>query len=113
MDNALWDLFAKSRKKPLWKLVVDFTPEEFVNATAFRYITDAITREEAVELLKAKAATKAEREARVIEVGYPAYVTSAGWLGACSFPLSSVCDKLVSLIALHFAQATATKRSLG
>ena len=52
-----------------------------MNATAFRYITDAITREEALEMLKQKAATKAEREAHVREVGYPAYVTSAGWLG--------------------------------
>ena len=52
-----------------------------MNATAFRYITDAITKEEALALLKAKAATKAERETHVREVGYPAYVTSAGWLG--------------------------------
>ncbi|GJJ11514.1 hypothetical protein Clacol_005747 [Clathrus columnatus] len=81
VDNALWDLFAKSRKKPLWKLIVDFTPEELVQATAFRYISDAITREEALQMLKEKEATKSEREAFVKENGYPAYVTSAGWLG--------------------------------
>ncbi|KDQ08660.1 hypothetical protein BOTBODRAFT_37810 [Botryobasidium botryosum FD-172 SS1] len=81
VDNALWDLFAKSRKKPLWKLIVDMSPEELVRSTAFRYITDAITPEEALEMLKAKQAGKAGREAKVREVGYPAYVTSAGWLG--------------------------------
>ena len=79
-------MFAKSRKKPLWKLVVDMTPvndicakrenktdrnlqEEIVSATAFRYITDAITPEEALKMLKEKDATKAEREKHVREVG--------------------------------------------
>jgi len=81
VNNALWDLFAKSRKKPLWKLIVDFTPEELVRATAFRYITDAITREEALQMLKEKEAGKKERETFVRQHGYPAYVTSAGWLG--------------------------------
>lgn len=81
VDNALWDLFARSRKKPLWKLVVDFTPEELVRAAAWRYISDAITKEEAIEMLKAKEAGKKDREVKVRELGYPAYVTSAGWLG--------------------------------
>ena len=81
VDNALWDLFARARRKPLWKLVADFSPEELVRATAFRYITDALTPEEALRMLKEKEAGKAEREKTVREVGYPAYVTSAGWLG--------------------------------
>ncbi|KAK2464512.1 hypothetical protein APHAL10511_003491 [Amanita phalloides] len=81
VDNALWDMYARARRKPLWKLVVDMTPEELVRATAFRYITDVMTREEAVRLLREKEAGKREREAKVIEIGYPAYVTSAGWLG--------------------------------
>jgi len=55
--------------------------EELVNAAVFRYITDAITKEEALEMLRSRAATKADREQRVRETGYPAYVTSAGWLG--------------------------------
>jgi L-fuconate dehydratase len=54
-----------------------------VKATTFRYITDAITPEEALTMLKEKAATKEEREKRVRTEGYPAYVTSAGWLGKC------------------------------
>jgi L-fuconate dehydratase len=79
--NAVWDLYAKSRNKPLWKLIVDFTPEEFVRATTFRYITDAITKEEALALLKKMEPTKKQREAEVLKRGYPAYTTSAGWLG--------------------------------
>jgi L-fuconate dehydratase len=81
VNNALWDMFARARGKPLWKLVVDMTPEELVDATAFRYITDAITRDEAIALLKAKEAGKRDRETTVRELGYPAYVTSVGWLG--------------------------------
>lgn len=79
--NAIWDMFAKARGKPLWKLIVDFTPEEFVNATTFRYITDAINREEALALLKKLEPTKQAREKEVIERGYPSYTTSVGWLG--------------------------------
>jgi len=52
-----------------------------VNSAAFRYITDAITREEAVAILKSREAGKAEREKKVRDIGYPAYVTSAGWIG--------------------------------
>ncbi|KAF8333299.1 mandelate racemase/muconate lactonizing enzyme [Amanita rubescens] len=81
VDNALWDMYARSRKKPLWKLIVDMTPEGIVRSTTFKYITDAITKEEALQLLREKEAGKKEREAKVREIGYPAYVTSAGWLG--------------------------------
>ncbi|RXW25290.1 hypothetical protein EST38_g629 [Candolleomyces aberdarensis] len=69
VNNALWDMYARSRKKPLWKLIIDFTPEEFVRSTTFRYISDVITKEEALELLKAKEAGKKEREAKVKELG--------------------------------------------
>ncbi|BEI86576.1 hypothetical protein CcaverHIS002_0608630 [Cutaneotrichosporon cavernicola] len=81
VSNALWDMYAKARGKPLWKLIVDFTPEEFVKSTCFRYITDAITKDEALALLKKQEAGKAAREKEVIERGYPAYTTSVGWLG--------------------------------
>lgn len=70
VNNALWDMYARSRNKPLWKLVVDFTAEEIVQSAAFRYISDAITKEEALVLLKEKEATKKEREAKVIELGF-------------------------------------------
>jgi len=81
VDNALWDMYARERQKPLWKLIADMTPEELVKSATFRYITDAITPDEALAMLKAKEATKNEREAIVRSQGYPAYVTSAGWLG--------------------------------
>jgi len=81
VNNAVWDMYARSRSKPLWKLIVDFTPEELVKSAAWRYISDAITRDEALAMLKEKEAGKKEREERVRAEGYPAYVTSAGWLG--------------------------------
>ncbi|KAG9100707.1 hypothetical protein FRC06_003844 [Ceratobasidium sp. 370] len=65
VNNAVWDLYAKSRKKPLWKLVVDMSPEELVASTAFRYISDAITKEEAIAMLKSRESSKAEREAKM------------------------------------------------
>lgn len=79
--NAIWDLYAKARGKPLWKLIADFSPEEFVKSVSFRYITDAITPEEALKMLKDKESTKKQREEDVIKRGYPAYTTSVGWLG--------------------------------
>jgi L-fuconate dehydratase len=79
--NAVWDLYAKAEGKPLWKLLADMTPERLVACVPFRYITDALTREEALELLRRLEPTKAEREAHIRERGYPAYTTSAGWLG--------------------------------
>ena len=71
-------MYARSVQKPLWQLVTDFTPEEFVNATAFRYISDAVTKEEALDLLKKLEPTKAERIEKVKKLGYPAYTTSVG-----------------------------------
>ncbi len=63
--NAVWDLYAKTEGKPLWKLIVDMTPEQFVSCIDFRYITDALTPDEALAMLQANAATKAEREAEM------------------------------------------------
>ncbi|MCS7057496.1 MAG: L-fuconate dehydratase [Meiothermus sp.] len=79
--NAVWDLWARSQGKPLWKLVVDMTPEELVRCVDFRYLTDALTPEEALEHLRRMAPGKPEREARLLREGYPAYTTSVGWLG--------------------------------
>src|SRR5215467_13099357 len=79
--NAVWDLWAKSQGKPLWRLLVDMTPEDLVHCIDFRYLSDALTPEEALALLQRQAPTKAERIATLMEKGYPAYTTSAGWLG--------------------------------
>ncbi|RDX40772.1 enolase C-terminal domain-like protein [Lentinus brumalis] len=110
VDNALWDMFARARGKPLWKLVVDMTPEEIVDATAFRYITDALTREEALAMLKEKAATRAEREAKVREVGYPAYVTSAGWLGYSDEKVARLTREAVQAGFNHFKMKVGADR---
>jgi L-fuconate dehydratase len=79
--NAVWDLYAKSEGKPLWKLLVDMAPEQLVACVPFRYLTDAITPDEALAILWRNASTCQEREAEMLERGYPAYTTSAGWLG--------------------------------
>ena len=79
--NAVWDLWAKAVGKPVWKLVADLSPEEFVGLIDFRYITDCITPDEALALLRERAVGKAEREADLMANGYPCYTTSAGWLG--------------------------------
>jgi L-fuconate dehydratase len=69
VNNALWDMYARSRRKPLWKLVVDMTPEELVRSAVFRYISDAISKEEALAVLRVKLPGKREREAEVREYG--------------------------------------------
>jgi L-fuconate dehydratase len=79
--NAVWDLYAKAEGKPLWKLLSDMSPEELVRCVDFRYITDALTPEEALELLRKNEPTKAERKREMLRDGFPAYTTSAGWLG--------------------------------
>jgi len=79
--NAVWDLYAKAAAKPLWKLLADLSPAEIVAAIDFRYISDALTPDEARDILERQRATKADREQRLLQSGYPAYTTSAGWIG--------------------------------
>ncbi|MEU5727153.1 L-fuconate dehydratase [Micromonospora sp. NPDC047738] len=79
--NAMWDLKAKAAGKPVWKLLADMSPAEIVELVDFRYLTDALTPDEALEILRKAEPGKAEREARLREQGYPAYTTSPGWLG--------------------------------
>ncbi|PZU10946.1 L-fuconate dehydratase [Sphingomonas sp.] len=79
--NAVWDLWAKAVGKPVWRLVADMSPEEIVRAIDFRYLTDCVTPDEALDLLRAREGGKAERIAILEAEGYPCYTTSAGWLG--------------------------------
>jgi L-galactonate dehydratase len=80
--NALWDLWAKVLQKPVWKIIADMTPEEIVRLIDFRYIVDALTPEEALELLKKAEKGKDQRIKEALQNGaVPAYTTSAGWLG--------------------------------
>jgi len=91
--NAVWDLYAKSEGKPLWKLLADMTPEELVACVDFTYITDAITPAEALAMLKKKESGKQERIAQLKEKGYPAYTTSAGWLGYSDEKMRRLCQE--------------------
>ncbi|MET4783242.1 L-fuconate dehydratase [Glaciihabitans sp. UYNi722] len=79
--NAMWDLAARRANKPLWKLLTDMTPTELVDATDLKYLSDVLTRDEAIALLEELAPTRATRVAELSESGYPCYTTSAGWLG--------------------------------
>jgi len=97
--NAVWDLYAKLEGKPLWKLLADMTPEQIVACVDFRYIDDAVTPDEALELLRRNVSTKAEREAVLLERGFPAYTTSAGWLG---YPEATLPERARDAIASGF-----------
>ena len=100
--NAVWDLWAKIERKPLWKLLVDMTPEELVRCIDFRYITDALTPAEAVALLERNVSTKALREAELQRIGYPAYTTSAGWLGYSDEKIRRLCREGIADGWSHF-----------
>ena len=88
--NAVWDLYARRAGKPLWRLLADLSPEQLVDLVDFRYLGDALTRDEALELLHAAVPGRAERTERLLADGYPAYATTPGWLGYTD-------DKLVRL----------------
>ncbi len=94
--NAVWDLWAKAAGKPLWKLVTDMTPEELVACVDFRYITDALSPQEALAILRQAAPAKGEREAEMLAEGYPAYTTSAGWLGYGDDKIRRLCREAVA-----------------
>src|ERR1043165_8686294 len=94
--NAVWDLWAKQQGKPLWRLLVDLSPEELVRCVDFRYITDALTPDEATALLREKQAGKAGRLATLMAKGVPAYTTSAGWLGYSDDKLRRLCREAIA-----------------
>lgn len=93
--NAIWDLWAKSEGKAVWKLVADLSPEQLVNCIDFRYLTDCIDQEEALSLLTEKAKDKAQREQTLLSEGYPCYTTSAGWLGYSEEKLARLCQEAI------------------
>ena len=94
--NALWDLFAKERKVPLWKLLGDLTPEQTVATIDFRYISDALTPTEALEILTAAQEKKLVNAQILLEKGVPAYTTSPGWLGYSDEKMLDLTGKAVT-----------------
>lgn len=93
--NACWDLSARLRGKPLWRMLAEMTPEELVAAADMRYLSDVLTRDEAIALLRRLAPTRHERIAELERSGYPAYTTSAGWLGYDDATLRRLCQEAV------------------
>lgn len=80
--NAVWDLAARMSGKPLWRLLTEMSPEQLVDAADLRYLSDALTRDEALAILQKQAPSRLERIADLeARGGYPCYTTSAGWLG--------------------------------
>ena len=91
--NSLWDVWGKIEQKPVWKLLADMTPEETVSLVDFRYISDALSEQEALEILREKFSTRGEREEGLRREGYPLYTTSAGWLGYSDEQIRGLCAK--------------------
>jgi L-fuconate dehydratase len=93
--NAVWDLLAKQADKPVWRLVADMPAEEIADIVDYRYLTDVLTRDEAVAILKRTEAGKAERIATLEAEGYACYTTSAGWLGYDDAKLRRLCQEAI------------------
>lgn len=93
--NATWDLLAKLEEKPLWKLLADMSAEELVSCIDFTYISDMITPEEAVVLLREKEPGRDAREKEMMEEGFPAYTTSTGWLGYGDDKIRDLCRQAI------------------
>jgi L-fuconate dehydratase len=100
--NAVWDLYAKSEKKPLWKLLADMSPRQIVSCIDFRYISDALTPDDAMAILERHAGTKAVREAELLRTGYRAYNTSVGWFGYSDERIRLLCREALAQGWRHF-----------
>ncbi|MEU5322511.1 L-fuconate dehydratase [Streptomyces sp. NPDC021056] len=94
--NAVWDLAAKRAGKPLWRLLADADPEWLVAQIDFRYLTDVLTPQEALEILRKGREGAGDRTARLLERGYPAYTTSPGWLGYSDEKLTRLATQAVA-----------------
>jgi L-fuconate dehydratase len=100
--NAVWDLYAKSEGKPVWKLLAEMDPEQIVGAIDFRYIEDALTRDEALAILRKGKTGQSDRLAKIAREGYPAYTTSAGWFGFSDEKIRSLCREGLANGWTHF-----------
>lgn len=100
--NAVWDLWARAEGKPLWKMAADMPPEQLVECIDFRYLGNALTRDEALQILEQNEPTKGAREAELLEIGFPAYTTSAGWLGYSDHRIRRLCREALAGGWEHF-----------
>src|ERR1700674_5759100 len=99
--NAVWDLYAKVEGKPLWKLLADMSPEQLVGCVDFRYIDDALSPDEAIEILRLNVATRPAREMEMLREGFPAYTTSAGWMGYSDDKIRTLADRAMAAGFTH------------
>ncbi len=100
--NAIWDLWARREGKPTWKLLADMSPEQLVSCIDFMWITDALTPDEALAILRKNAPTRAAREAEMLRDGFPAYTTSTGWIGYSDEKVRRLCREAVAAGWTHF-----------
>jgi len=100
--NAIWDLYAKSLKKPVWRVLSDMTPTEIVDLVDWTYLSDALDPAEARERLEEKVPGRAARIAEMEAKGYPAYTTSAGWLGYSDEKMRKLCSDALAEGWSHF-----------
>jgi len=101
--NAVWDLYARAEKKPLWQLLVDLEPAQLLKAVDFRYIDDALTPDEALAILTAARSNgQSERLALLKADGYPAYTTSVGWFGYSEEKIRRLCKEALAEGWTHF-----------
>lgn len=101
--NAVWDMAARRAGVPLWQLLVEMSPDELVDAADLRYLSDALTRDEALEILRASQPHRQQRLSELtIRGGYPCYTTSAGWLGYSDDKLRSLLHEAVASGYRHF-----------
>jgi len=100
--NAVWDIWCRINQRPLWRLITEMSPEQFVACVDFRYLTQSLTCNQAIEILRKREYGKQERIAQVLEEGYPSYTTSAGWLGYSDDDLRAKCKNLMDRGWSHF-----------
>ena len=94
--NATWDLWAKAEAKPLWRLIADLAPSELARTIDYRHITDALTPAEAEDMVALAQARRPRIEPEILGRGYPAYTTSAGWLGYPDDKIRTLCAAAVA-----------------
>ena len=100
--NALWDLISKKNKKPLWKFVVESSPETIMSWLTFKYIEDVMTKDDAYKILTENQKYKKERTDIILKEGYPSYTTAAGWLGYSNEKIIDLCKQYMAKGWKHF-----------
>mgnify|MGYP004485187105 CR=1 FL=1 len=94
--NAAWDLEARAAGKPVWRFLADMTPRQIVDLVDWRYLSDALTPDEALTMLETARPGREERIAYLEARGYPAYTTSPGWLGYSDEKLVRLAEEAVA-----------------